>query len=628
MKKLVYLLTLLLVTVIGANGQLTSGIAAYWKLDETSGSTVNDSYSSNDGTVTNATINQTGILGNGVSFDGSGDYILCGNSSSLDIGTSDWSFSCWFKTTATLSSSSNLYTIFSNGSSTTAGIDIILRGGTPWNGILVRLCDGSSYYDFKPESDISSTINNGAWHHLAVTIDRDGDLVIYLDNSVVKTQSITSYWAKNFHHSFEHRIGILNYNYSFDGILDEIGIWNKALTTSEVSQLYNSGNGLSYPFGGNAQYTISTFTTGSGSVTLSPSGGTYDAGTVVTVTATQSSGYQFSSWSGDLSGSTNPATVTMNSNKSITATFTELPPDQYSLSTSVTGSGSIVLSPSGGTYSSGTAVTLTAVPGSGYEFIGWSGDLSGSTNPTTLVMNNNKSVTATFTGNGGGDSYWDAATGGGITYDGDVSIGGVLNVNGEINNCGWNYSEQTIQANVPYSQTEYYRGIHFNNSKMQVAGIGIKGSDYTMNYMYLGFGNVIPDMVSGMFIRSNGNVGIGCENPQTKLSVNGTITASRIDVVETVPCSDDVFETDYKLMNLHELDAFIKTNKHLPEVPSAEEFKENGYSVGEMDDLLLRKIEELTLYVIELEKKQELLRYENEKLKSIKGNKVDLNINN
>jgi uncharacterized repeat protein (TIGR02543 family) len=144
-------------------------------------------------------------------------------------------------------------------------------------------------------------------------------------------------------------------------------------------------------------YTLTTATSGSGSITRSPNASTYTAGTVVSLTATPASGYTFSGWSGDLTGTTNPASITMNANKSVTATFTSTTTTNYTLSTSVTGSGSISLSPSGGTYASGTVVTVTATAGSGATFSGWSGDLSGSTNPTTITMNANKSIGATFT---------------------------------------------------------------------------------------------------------------------------------------------------------------------------------------------------------------------------------------
>jgi hypothetical protein len=81
---------------------------------------------------------------------------------------------------------------------------------------------------------------------------------------------------------------------------------------------------------------------------------------------------------------------------SIYATYTPSAPPQYTLTTNVVGQGSITLNPSGGTYDAGTVVTLTATPDTGWLFSSWSGDLTGSTNPTTITMNSNKTVTATF----------------------------------------------------------------------------------------------------------------------------------------------------------------------------------------------------------------------------------------
>jgi uncharacterized repeat protein (TIGR02543 family) len=144
------------------------------------------------------------------------------------------------------------------------------------------------------------------------------------------------------------------------------------------------------------QYTLTTNTVGQGSITLNPSGGTYPEGTVVTLTAVPASGWQFDGWSGDLSGTQNPTTITMNSNKNVTATFSQLPVTQYTLTVNTVGQGSVTLNPPGGTYNEGTVVTLTAVPASGWQFDNWSGDLSGTANPTTITMNANKTVTANF----------------------------------------------------------------------------------------------------------------------------------------------------------------------------------------------------------------------------------------
>ena len=93
-----------------------------------------------------------------------------------------------------------------------------------------------------------------------------------------------------------------------------------------------------------------------------------------------------------------------------------------------------------------------------------------------------------------------------------------------------------------------------------------------------------------------------------KLAVNSGILCEELKVMADVPSSDFVFEPTYKLKPLSEVEAYVTENKHLPDVPSAKEFKENGYKVGEMDNLLLQKIEELTLYIIDLQKQIEELK--------------------
>jgi uncharacterized repeat protein (TIGR02543 family) len=143
-------------------------------------------------------------------------------------------------------------------------------------------------------------------------------------------------------------------------------------------------------------FTLNINVVGSGSVTISPEQPTYDPGTVVTLTAAPSVGWSFSAWSGDLTGTVNPGTVTMDSNKVITATFTE---DQYTLSITLDGNGHVTKSPEQTTYTYGTIVTLTATADVGWTFSGWSGDVSGSTSPISITMDGNKGVTATFTGN-------------------------------------------------------------------------------------------------------------------------------------------------------------------------------------------------------------------------------------
>ena len=103
----------------------------------------------------------------------------------------------------------------------------------------------------------------------------------------------------------------------------------------------------------------------------------------------------------------------------------------------------------------------------------------------------------------------------------------------------------------------------------------------------------------------DGNVGIGTTNLTYKLSVKGTIGCGEIKIEDVTTWADFVFEPDYNLMPLKDLETFIKANKHLPEIPTTAEVQENGISIGEMNAKLLQKVEELTLYVIELKKENE-----------------------
>lgn len=115
--------------------------------------------------------------------------------------------------------------------------------------------------------------------------------------------------------------------------------------------------------------------------------------------------------------------------------------------------------------------------------------------------------------------------------------------------------------------------------------------------------NDVPESNKVVLVRDGGKVGIGTGSPDEKLTVKGTIHSEEVKVDLTVPGPDYVFESDYNLRSLEETEEYIQTNKHLPEIPSAKEMEANGVQLGEMNMLLLKKIEELTLYIIEQEKR-------------------------
>jgi len=113
--------------------------------------------------------------------------------------------------------------------------------------------------------------------------------------------------------------------------------------------------------------------------------------------------------------------------------------------------------------------------------------------------------------------------------------------------------------------------------------------------------------LNAMTVNNDGKVVIGSANTpgNFKLYVQGGILTERVKVavVNSADWADYVFTEDYKLKSLTEVEAFVKANKHLPDVPSAREVVANGIDLGKMDAKLLEKIEELTLYMIEQNKK-------------------------
>jgi len=131
----------------------------------------------------------------------------------------------------------------------------------------------------------------------------------------------------------------------------------------------------------------------------------------------------------------------------------------------------------------------------------------------------------------------------------------------------------------------------------------VSGGYSNLNFKTLKSGETTNNPSSSLYIKWSGNVGIGTTNPTEKLSVDGTILAKEIKVsTDGAGWPDFVFSDDYTLKSLTEVENYIKTHKHLPDIPSAEAMEKQGVNLAEMNKLLLQKVEELTLYTIEKDK--------------------------
>lgn len=151
------------------------------------------------------------------------------------------------------------------------------------------------------------------------------------------------------------------------------------------------------------------------------------------------------------------------------------------------------------------------------------------------------------------------------------------------------YFGDVVSANQPYGKW----GIEYVSSATD--GFGLNFWKPAVSGQT--FGNYF------LFLSDNGNVGINTNNPQARLAVNGDLLAREIRVsIASTDWPDYVFSDQYNLISLDELELFIKEHGHLPDVPSAVDIEENGsVNLGELNVILLQKVEELTLRLIEME---------------------------
>lgn len=140
-------------------------------------------------------------------------------------------------------------------------------------------------------------------------------------------------------------------------------------------------------------YTLAVSSTPANGGTVSPNGGTYDEDKDVTLAATPAQYYKFNGWSGDTSGTSDHVTITMDSNKTVVASFTKL---TYTLQTQVDASGGGTIDPTSGPFEAGNHVRISATPATGYRFHHWGASATGDSNPLNLLLDADKTVTAYF----------------------------------------------------------------------------------------------------------------------------------------------------------------------------------------------------------------------------------------
>ncbi|MCK5017430.1 MAG: LamG domain-containing protein [Candidatus Peribacteraceae bacterium] len=220
---------------------LLDNLVAYWKLDEASGTVYDETTNDYDGTPINSpTQGVTGIVNDAVSFEVDDSEWIDFGTSFWDPGTSDFTVSAWFNV-----ADSNL----SQGVTGNWGTDPFWYIRTASGDVLVSVDYGATTVESKING---REITNNTWHLIILTLDRDGNQILYVDNVLKDTDDISAQSAVNIANANTHAIGGVGNNTGFgadnlnDGIIDQVCVWSRVITSDERAELYNSGSGTDF----------------------------------------------------------------------------------------------------------------------------------------------------------------------------------------------------------------------------------------------------------------------------------------------------------------------------------------------------------------------------------------------
>jgi hypothetical protein len=214
-------------------------IVAWWSLDETSGTVADDITGSNSvGTHLGSPVSVLGKVDGALSFNGATDYVEIADHPDLNFGTGDFSIDAWVKTNI----STGTRTVADKRSGTNfnpLGYSLYIYNGY----VGLQLADKSGFYNYNNNLDTSTSIANGQWHHIAVTVDRDDfrGLKFYIDGVLESTKNPMPYNG-SLNNSSVFRIACQSYvvdpDYMFNGVIDELELFDRVITPAEVRAIW------------------------------------------------------------------------------------------------------------------------------------------------------------------------------------------------------------------------------------------------------------------------------------------------------------------------------------------------------------------------------------------------------